>query len=404
MPFKYAPEEGLDAFTVFTGDPSTGCTSHTDSEVTGTTVELGTVRITQAAAVGFDGAQYPGTGPVAVISRVDSACDGFTDSLEAMDLSSSASGPDPTWEAVTDDSTGTLSTLGDCLAEGATGSCADPDACSGQYVITVLPTSEDVGLCQDLSPVRAELEVEFPNDGSTPVESDCTPGTARFSLFPLYSFDSNGDGLLTVVMRAVELTGTAVMTNRADITSVSPVGTMPATLRVVERGHDFHLDADDHLVDQDEVSSVVSGTTSFGADTVGGNPPFIFEGVSLSAVAAGKKVDATWTCGTTGATHTASQGYQLRLSDAGCSAVQKLTVRPVLTGTRRLDWEFYGDGTHRIPTPLGISDSFSYSAGTLAITGAWLGTVGQNARIRLDSITVGGLPQCSTGVYTLTRE
>lgn len=406
VPFKYAPSppESGDALSPMDGSPATGCTAVTiDSEGDAAPLALMNVTVLSATGVGYAGSAYPGATSSAAINRSGLPCTGQSQALAPTDLSSGATGDDPTWTATATTTDGTIGTLDDCFVDVA-GACANADACSGNYSLTVLPQSGAVENCGDLDPTRIELEVSFPNPGSTPPPSDCEPGTGRFVLLPLHAFDRDVDGSRAEVLRAVQVSGTGTVTARADVTNVTPVGTMPASLRVARRAQSFRFDTADALANADQVSAVVSGSTGFSAGQVAGNAPFILGEVS-EAAAWGNQVDMTWTCGTSGPTRTRPQGYQLRLSDLGCGAAQKLTVRPVLTqGPRRLEWEFYGDLGYREITLLGTNDTFAFSRDSFHVAGRWLGVSGQQAQLQLDAAAVAGVDYCTTGTYTLPQE
>ncbi len=214
VPFKYAPSppESGDALSSMDGSPATGCTAVTiDSEGDAAPLELMNVTILSAKGVGYSGSAYPGATSSAAINRSGLPCTGQTQALAATDLSSGATGDDPTWTATATTTDGTIGTLDDCFVD-VTGACANADACSGNYSLTVLPQSGAIENCDDLDPTRIELEVSFPNFGFAPPSSDCDPGTGRFVLVPLHAFDRDADGSRAQVLRPVQVSGTGTVT------------------------------------------------------------------------------------------------------------------------------------------------------------------------------------------------
>lgn len=356
-------------------------------------------------AEGIEGSAWPGSGSTVVsVGRTGGPCGGFTAGLAAF--VDTDEGTDTLWASGASGATD-LADFDNCNAPDATGACAEADACSGDYAVDIIPTSDSPAVaCDEFESVRIEPQWTHHASEETSSAADCVAGSGRFDLVPFYAVNHDHDVLSGVWLAPLMLSGAGTMTNGARVSSATPVGATPATLRVARRGQDLRMGPDDALLSPDQTSVAVppGETTTFGAEEVQGNPIFVLPDVSESG-ASGLQVDLAWTCPAPTGQLARPQGYQAKLVDMGCPWEQKVVVRPVFNaGPRRLELGLYGNQDFKKITKLTATDLFTATRGTLTVTGAWLGVENGEARIRLDSVTVGGAPVCTTGTFLLPPE
>lgn len=195
------------------------------------------------------------------------------------------------------------------------------------------------------------------------------------------------------------------MTRLASVTSITKVTGASATLRVLRSRAPYDFTAQDQLTNAASISTVISGTHTFSAGVVPGNPIFVAEEVA-EADLDGYTVDMTWSCpGGSGVTR--PQGWQFRLSDIGCTGVtQKLTLR-YTTNPKRVYLEQYGNSGVFVVEPTATTTSgeaFAIELGRLTIDGVLLSHNTNQAQVRLDEVSWAGTNVCSTGTYTFQAE
>lgn len=305
------------------------------------------------------------------------------------------------------DSPTTLDHFDDCNAPDATGACAEADACSGDYGVDIIPSSDSsVEFCDDFGTVGIGPVWERTSSEDTSSSADCAAGSGQFLLLPFRAADGDRDGQVGTWLTAVEGSGTGTMTNNARLTSVSAIGTLPSDLRVMKRGATAQFDASDGLVSASTLSWGIAstGTTTFSQDSVQGNPTFLL-GDHPGSDTVGLQLGLAWTCPSATGSVSKPAGYQAGLSALGCSYAQKVTVRPRFgAGPHRLEIEPYGDSDLKQIMKLNNDDTFNAVREPFSIAGKWLGVANGVAQIRLDSIQAYGVGVCTPGTYTLAAE
>ncbi len=368
-----------------------------------------------------DGAGVPSTPPVANTTRAG-PCYGETgDDPVVYDIGTSD--PDgATWYAssyetsggAVDPSSADMSTFDDCIP-GATGAdaCTASNACDGTYntLVSRPPDSNDCDDYEELSLRLQTLLLErraASGGGRYAKDAECSSGSGRFHLAPFWKYDRNRDGLYSAVFLPLQMSGTGVMTNQASVTAASWVtGTPGKTLRMVRGDQTVSFDLDDALENPGATGVVISGSHSFNAGVYVGNPYFVvedlddFEGDDF-------QVDLSWTCGTGGEPRDLGQGWQLRPEDVGCGSdyIQKLTLR-YFDSPNRVEVQQYGNPDYTIVEPTTTTvdgEAFVFERWGLTVDATLLSWGPSQATIRVDEISLLGLPICTAGIYTLAPE
>jgi hypothetical protein len=176
-------------------------------------------------------------------------------------------------------------------------------------------------------------------------------------------------------------------------------------LRVVKQTSVFHVNSQDALYNASEISTLISGTTSFGSNVLRGDPPFVAEEILLSQLGA-FTVDMTWSCGSGGTSRTLPQGYQFRMSDIGCSGNQKFTLR-YATNPKRVYLEFYGNPNFMKAEPTATTsegEAFTFEHLGFLVDGVVVSTSSSSAVVKLNEISLNGVSSCTPGTYTFLAE
>lgn len=247
----------------------------------------------------------------------------------------------------------------------------------------------------------------------TPAMTTCGAGSASFRLFPTAMYDRDGDGSHTLVLKAVQTSGTGAPTNAAWVTSITASQTQGQALRVVKVNQTFKIDGADQLVSPSAVSYTLStSATNFNQGIVSGVPTFI-----VTEVPGTTDVDFTvsmeWTCATPTDAEEVNpvQGYSFDLSDIGCdvSWPQKFTIRPrPTTNAAFMDVELYGSVAERRSVrlrPVTGGQEFSHEIGGLVLKGKLISHSAQNgASIQFSEVSWDGISLCDAGTYNLPAE
>ena len=167
----------------------------------------------------------------------------------------------------------------------------------------------------------------------------------------------------------------------------------------------YTYSVDDTLVNAGQIATVVSGTTAFSSGTLRGNSPFVASEMSVADLN-DYEVDMTWTCGSGAPAVTRPAGYTFKLSDLGCPATQRMTLR-VANVPPRVTVELYGYigscfTSSTAPTADGAG--FVFHEGGLVVAGAVVSSNAQQAVVKLEAATYDGVAACTPGTYTLPRE
>lgn len=371
-------------------------------------------RITDGAAVGSDSSILPidpatyAVLPVrAVLNRDPSST--WPQYFDPLTLDLTPGGTDGAWSAGFQDSLGNMGSIDALLLDQ--GFHPDVEVLDSSRAAS---TSASLGECDAYSPdLWLCVDVEH-NEGSrrVPVESDCAAGSGTFQLVPRELADHDGDGALAGVYRAIQKSGSGVLTDAAWIQSASVVSSPGGTVRVIRANRPFHFGADDALVDASIVSRKVTttGATFLSGDVSGGAPWVVSE--LPGSTQANFEVSLTWTCGSYTAAEevTPEQGYTLTVAQLGCAASwpQKFVVRPVPTlAPTALQITTYGSIGTPVYFPLTSVNGerrFAGHAYPVDVSGALLSWSANGATVRLDSVSFGGASACSTGTYTLSPE
>ncbi len=354
--------------------------------------------------VGYNGSRRPDSSSVKT-ARSSGACPQNTGFVSNT---AGAGGIDPktgdTWFT-------TLGDLGNCYGTATApedGGCGttDSNSCSGQYDVTIIPTSGHT--CNEYDTVRVDLEAKsmFASRRAPP-DADCSAGSGRFQLVPVAFQNRDGDSSSTVEMLPFQISGTGVMTNQAWITEIDKVAAPTGkTIRVLKANAAYVIGSSDLLGNASTVSIAITGQHSISSGVVSGNAPFVLEEIA-DADYSGGEVDMTWSCGSGAASVTRPQGYSFSLEDIGCDdARQKLTLR-VPTSPNRVEVEQYGNPNWSYVTPtttVPAGKAFVIDIGDFYVDGVVLSTGGSNAQVRFDNIQFDGEDICTTGTYTFGLE
>lgn len=299
----------------------------------------------------------------------------------------------------------TSDTLEACNDGTNTNSCGLPEACSGAYTVYINDTNvSDCNLFDIVQlTYRSNTTASTENTSSN---AECSAGSGRFALLPVLYNDMNVDNSYGVTFLPVQKTGTGVMTRQAWVSSISPVNFPSGTvLRVIKQTPSFHMTDTDTLASASEISTQISGTTSFGSNVLRGDPPFVAENIPLSDLGA-YEVDMTWTCGSGGNALTLPQGYQFRLSDIGCSGNQKFTLR-YATNPKRVYLELYGNPNFRRVEPTSTTSdgqAFIFEQDQFLLDAAVVSTSSSQAVVKINEISINGTSYCTPGTYTFQAE
>ncbi len=368
-----------------------------------------------------DGAGVPSTPPVANTDRVG-PCDGETgDDLIVYDIGT----PDPdgaAWYASSYETSGgavdpdseDMSTFDDC-APGAAGAdaCTASNACDGTYNALV-SRPPDSNICGDYGDLTLKLQTflvegrSADGGGRYAKDAECVSGSGRFHLAPFWKYDRNNDGLYSAVFLPLQMSGTGVMTNQASVTAASWVsGTPGKTLRMVRRDRTVSFDLDDALNNPTATGPVISGSHSFNTGIYMGNPYFVVEDLD-DLEGDDFQVDLSWTCGAGGEPRDLGQGWQFRPEDVGCgsSYIQKLTLR-YFDSPNRVEVQQYGNPNYTIVEPTTTTvdgEAFVFERWGLTVDATLLSWGPTQATVRLDEVSLLGLPICIAGTYTLAPE
>ncbi len=336
------------------------------------------------------------------IERTHGVCDATTSTEEIQSYDPQPSGDGDKWHRFWNS--------GDLFECGGVSGCAntdDPMSCSGTY----RPRMFDVPspyVCNDIFPTRIDFElVEILSAQKSPAQSDCTPGAGRFRLLPVHGFDHDRDGRYAMSFLPFQTSGTGVMTRRAWVTSISPVSVPSGyTLRAVHEDAGYDFSAADQLNNATAISTAITQPTTFATGAMMGSPAFTVSEI-MASESASFEVDMAWSCGTGGTTVTRPQGYQFRLSDIGCPATQKMTLRYVNTAPKRVMIEQYGNAAMSKVEPTvttGQGQAFVFEVGDLMIDGAVVSATSTQAVVRIDEVTWNGVSACTPGTYTFEVE
>lgn len=158
----------------------------------------------------------------------------------------------------------TLGDLGDCYGSASYGACGtdDSNSCSGQYDVTIIPTSGHT--CNEYDTVRVDLLAKSMFAARrAPPDSDCSAGSGRFQLVPVAWQNRDRDSSSTVEMLPFQISGTGVMTNQAWITEIDKVSAPTGkTIRVLKANAAYGIDSSDLLANAGTVSLAITGQHS----------------------------------------------------------------------------------------------------------------------------------------------
>lgn len=307
--------------------------------------------------------------------------------------------------------------LTDCNSAYSTGcGYGEATSCNGNYEVH-WPIEFYVNLDTNGNPVRQECGLIGPQvlyletgetsaRGKDSADADCVSGSGSFYLAPVRGLDNDRDGKLHVSLLPVQVSGTGTMTRRASVSSITPTSTLPApALRVLKPTDLYQFQGDDTLADAGTKSILVTGPIQPAAGTILGSPTFTLDDAAASEWS-GLMVDMVWSCDATTPTLTRPVGYQLKLADVGCGAVQKFTLR-YQTGPGRVTLEPYGNPNLAVVEPTtetSAGHAFIFEKGDLYVDGAIVSVSPQSMVMQLIEVRWKGAAVCTPGTYSLARE
>lgn len=370
-------------------------------------VELGNMKVTSMKIVGTGSSQSPGSNDIrfVAVKRKDDGSGLYPDDANY----------------VTADVTADPNTAGAWVAEFGSGDLGTLDNCSPNcvwkawYVEINDQTSVAADTCDDYLPeIEVCMDWEMTNGKRhAPSNSTCSAGSGRFQLLPFRQFDKDEDGNKSVVLRAVQKSGTGALTGSAWITDIDLVTDQGETIRVVKKNMDYAFDATDSLLDANNVSIALQSTNDFQEGFITGSAPFVLQEVAGDTTA-NFVVDMEWTCGSLQAHEdlTPSQGFSFALSDLDCvqSWPQRFTFRPKpYISPKYAQVEIYGTLNDRIRIALEPNSSsgydFSFDRAGLKFEGSLNSYNAANgASVTVDELSFAGVDLCTTGTYTADAE
>jgi len=269
--------------------------------------------------------------------------------------------------------------------------------------------------CEDYLDMELTVVYNQTNSKRTvPVNSTCAPGTGSFQLIPWRIRNRDKDGDMAVVFKAIQKSGSGVMTNAAWINNITISQSDGQDLRVVKVNKTYSFDEFDDLVASTLVAKDLNQTTTnFPNGVISGNAPFIVldapEGVSADF-----SVDMEWSCATPTQFEELSPpiGYTFSLDSLSClnGWTQKFTVRPMpALSPDRLVLQTYGSLHDPLSFPLTSTISgtkeFRFEQGDLVVEGE-LGShsATTGATIDINEISWAGQSICTAGTYVFPAE